>query len=265
VARLVHARSARRGGPLAELLAGSRPDVDEAEALGPGGDRMQRAEGGTLAVHEVGRLGPLAQGALLRALDERSGEEGTADVRLVATTSLDLERLAQAGRFRDELLYRLNVLALAAPTLDERREDLAELARTLLEQVVGPGRPAPRLGAPALEVLRGRSWPGGLAQLRGTLETALRAGPAAAVLGPEPLDAGAATAPSEASPASGDQTLAGAGVSVHLPDRTLRSAEEALIRRVLAETEGNKLRSAEILGIHRTTLYHKLREYGLGP
>ena len=122
VARLVHARSARASGPLVELLAGSRPDVEAAEALGPRGDWLQRAEGGTLVVHEVARLGPLAQLALLRALDAPEGEEGTGDVRIVATTSIDLEGEVRSGRFREELLYRLNVLSLPVPSLSERTE-----------------------------------------------------------------------------------------------------------------------------------------------
>jgi DNA-binding NtrC family response regulator len=261
VARLVHARSARAAGPLVERSAGSRPDVEDAEALAPGGAPLQQAEGGTLVIHEVACLGPLAQQALHRVLDERGGEEGSPDVRLVATTHVDLQEEVRSGRFREELLYRLNVLSLPVPALSERLDDLAELGRACLEQLAGPQGQVPRLGADALEVLRSRAWPGGLAELRRALEAALSVGRAPSVLGPEHLDP-VGRGPSE-EPGAG--TLEGPGLHLHLSERTLRAAEEALIRRVLAETEGNKLRSAEILGIHRTTLYHKLRDYGIAP
>jgi DNA-binding NtrC family response regulator len=210
-------------------------------------------------VHQVARLGPLTQLALARLLQRRGEEAGEADLRVVATTSVDLAPRVQAGRFREDLLYRINVLTLRVPALTERREDLDAIARGLLERVGGGGT---SLAPGALDPLRERSWAGGMHQLRLTLELASRRSPSGVLEG-EGVAAAVGAQESGGGGGADPEGLGGPGALLRLPDRSLRSAEEALIRQVLAETGGNKLRSAEILGIHRTTLYHKLRDFGI--
>ena len=274
VARLVHERSSRSQGPLVEVPCGALEDAREAALLGTGPTGahegtswLARADGGTLLLREVGRLGALGQQALTRALEPPGEEPGAPDARIVATSTLDLDLLVEQGRLREDLLYRLNVLTLRVPGLEERQEDLPDLAAALLETSPtasrgGPWRLDPRAGA----LLSRRAWPGGLIQLQLTLETAARLSPGP-VLGPDALADPRGTPWPPAQPPAGPEAavLAGEGTALSLPDRSLRSAEEALIRLVLVETGGNKLRSAEILGIHRTTLYHKLRDYGIEP
>ncbi len=245
VARLVHARSARATGPLAELRASAASDAQQAGLLADGGAALAR--GGTLIVHEVGAAGPELQHALAGAL------ESGADVRVVATSSTDLSREVQAGRFGEDLLYKLNVLALAVPPFGERRADVSEIAQRAAERLVRAGRPAPTLDRPALAAISQRTWPGGLTELLAAIE-----------LGAPTVEAGSPASIAAESFLSAPPWIAlAAAPAAPSPVRSLRSAEESLIRQVLAETGGNKLRSAEILGIHRTTLYHKLREYGI--
>jgi DNA-binding NtrC family response regulator len=251
VARLVHARSARAAGPLVELRASGASDAQQARLLADGGAALAR--GGTLIVHEVGAAGPELQVALAAALESEAASSSGTDVRVVATSSTDLSREVQAGRFGEDLLYKLNVLALAVPPFAERRADVAEIAQRAAERLTRAGRPAPTLDRPALAALSQRTWPGGLSELIAAIE-----------LGAPTVETGSPASFAAESFLSAPPWIAlAAAPPAPSPVRSLRSAEELLIRQVLAETGGNKLRSAEILGIHRTTLYHKLREYGI--
>jgi len=248
VARLVHARSARSAGPLAELRADVAIDAEQARMLADGGAAIAR--GGTLIVHEVGAAGPELQHALAQALESEAASSSGADVRVVATSSTDLSREVKAGRFSEDLLYKLNVLVLSVPPFGERRADLAEIAQRAAEWLRTSGRPAPALDRAALSAISQRAWPGGLSELIAAIE-----------LGAPAVEAGSPASIAAESFLSAQAVAVGSATPA--PIRSLRSAEESLIRQVLAETGGNKLRSAEILGIHRTTLYHKLREYGI--
>ena len=248
-ARLVHARSARAAAPLAELRAGAEDDAEQARRLVR---LLAQGRAGTLIVYEVGSAGPELQRALVSALERGAAEAAAPDVRLVATTSTDLSREVQAGRFGEDLLYKLNVLALAVPPFSARRGDLAEIAKRALERAARLGRRAPALDREALSAIALRPWPGGLDELIAAVESgSVRAVPA------EPSLSQPGWIALEQAPAL--PATPGAAPSA----RSLRSVEESLIRQVMAETGGNKLRSAEILGIHRTTLYSKLREYGI--
>lgn len=204
-------------------------------------------------MREVARLDAAGQAALAERLEPRA-EAGDGGLRLIATTSRDLAAEVESRRLREDLAYRLNVLTLLVPPLAERREDLPRLAEHLA------GRAARRLGrAPRrLEAALGtdlarRAWPGDLLELALYMTARELLGPASIELPAVP----AAAAPPGPLPALGTPE------SLVVADRSLRAVEEALIRRVLEETGGNKLRAAEILGIHRTTLYHKLAGYGL--
>lgn len=252
VARLVHARSARAEGPLAELRAGAADDIAQARDFAR--SLLPQALGGTLIVHEVGSAGVELQHSLAAALERGEADATAPDVRLVATSSSDLAGEVQAGRFGADLLYKLNVLALAVPPFSARRADLAEIAKRAAQRAKRRGRTAAALDREALAAIALRPWPGGLDELIAAVELGCVRTPGGAEMAlPGPGWIALEQAP--ALPASG--TAATSSV------RSLRSAEESLIRQVLAETGGNKLRSAEILGIHRTTLYSKLREYGI--
>jgi DNA-binding NtrC family response regulator len=241
LARLVHARSARARGP--------RIDLDAAEASAERLDEAFGLDGGSVIVREIALLDEVAQAALAQRLEPRSGA-GADGMRLIATTTRELSAEVESGRMREDLAYRLNVLTLAVPALEERRQDLPRLAERLAARAARAlGRSPARIDASLRDELARRPWPGDLLEL--SLYMTARE-----LSGAEP--AGGPASPPAALPALGTPE------SLVIGDRSLRAVEEALIRRVLEETGGNKLRTAEILGIHRTTLYHKLAHYGLG-
>jgi DNA-binding NtrC family response regulator len=247
LARLVHARSSRSAGPLIELEAAGVPAARW--------DEVCACAGGSLIVREVTGLDAAGQAALLEQLEPRAGPDG-GGLRLIATTCGDLPAEVESGRLREDLAYRLNVLTLALPPLAERREDLGVLAAHLAARAARQlGRAPRRLEAGLLAELARRPWPGDLLEL--SLYMTARE-----LLGPTSLPLPAA--PSGVAEGAPGPSL-GTPESLPVADRSLRALEEALIRRVLEETGGNKLRAAEILGIHRTTLYHKLAAYGLDP
>ncbi len=232
LARLIHWRSSRSGGPLVEVESGAVKDLVP----------LERAEGGTLVLARVERLEDDAQARLAELLAAGGDPGAEPDVRVVATAQSELFDRVERGRFREDLLYRLNVLSLKAPALAERLEDLPALARDLIGELDH--------GPEVLAALARRDWPGNLRELALTLQLA--------DLEPS-LDPQTWTAPPPSRRSTGGESNLAAGAAQ--PGGALRAAEEALIRRVLQETGGNKARCAEILGIHRTTLYHKLKSY----
>lgn len=265
LARFIHDASPRRDGPFVELPCASLPvELLEDELFGhePGAftdarqeraGRFERAHGGTLYLDDVGDLPAPTQAKLLRAIGEkrfeRLGGSRTleVDVRIVASTREDPERLVAQGRLREELFFRLDVVRLRLPPLRERRADVAPLARKFLEEAVARhGLPPKRLLPSAIEALERYDWPGNIRQLRHAME-------AAAVLSAGP-EIGPADLPAEL---AADGT---AMVRAAAADRlTLRELEEAYIAEVLRATRGNKAAAARILGIARKTLHEKLR------
>ena len=243
LARALHRRSSRRDGALVVIRAADQVQGDFARRVFGSGGQLEGAAGGTVVLQAVETLDPASQAALLDWL-----VEPRADVRLVATSSQDLESWVEGGRLRADLFYRLNVLTLWAPPLRERLEDLEAMVRTLVNRLAAElGRRAPDLGPEVLTALSRHPWPGNLRELRAVLEAALWRGGGTLAL--EDLGLAGAPAPnSEALP---------------LGDRSLRGVEERLIRRVLAEVAGNRSQAARVLGINRQTLYNKLRSYGL--
>lgn len=259
VARLLHVRSARAAGPLQEHRA---RDLDSAAALDTA---LAEADGGCLHLLAVHELEPAAQGRLAAHLDGRrptATEEGEArppDVRLIASTELDLAHPEAADALREDLVYRLNVLTLRVPALSERRADVPDLCGHALRSAA-QARSTPPTGfsVEALEALEAHAFPGSLAELRARMELASHLA-AGRDVGPDDLGLGVdvrALAPTQP-PA----TLPSEEV-IPLLDRSLEAVEEALIRRVLQEERGNKSRAARVLGMHRATLYNKLRRYG---
>ncbi len=192
VARAVHDCSHRSGGPFVAVNCGAIPEnLIEAEFFGARKgaytgatqDRegyFQAAKGGTLFLDEIGDLPLAMQAKLLRVIQERrvralgGVQEEAVDVRLVSATHRDLVALVQAGQFRQDLFYRLNVIELRTPSLRERREDLPELARALLQRIcIESGQATPELSTRALDWIKARDLPGNVRELENLLQRAL--------------------------------------------------------------------------------------------
>jgi len=280
VARAIHERSARSHAPFLAACCAARPAAlldaelfgcEPGERKGTSGAReglIAAAEGGSLFLDEVSALAQSLQAKLVRALQERvvrragGSSDRTTDVRVIASTSRDLESEVDAGRFREDLYYRLNVMSVRVPPLRERAEDVSELAQHFLARFAAElGRTLTGFDGAAIERLRAQAWPGNVRELANTIERAalLAKGERVEVedLG---LSDGGRAPPSTLAPALPAARVHAPDV-LPLGDRSLRAVEEALIRRVLQENAGNRKRSAEILGINRTTLYHKLKSF----
>ena len=267
VARLIHDLSVRADRPFVEVNCGGlnatfldselfgheKGAFTDARAAKPG--LFEVADGGTIFLDEIGDLAPELQPKLLKVLESRTfrrvggTRELTVDVRLIAATNRDLKAEVAAGRFREDLYYRLAVLPLRLPALRERApEDIGALAYRLLDDLQrGVGQDPARIGDDALDVLVRHAWPGNVRELRNVLEritilaegaTEIRAHhlPPEMRRGQVPMD------PAE--------------------PLTLEEVERRHILRVLEANDGNRSRSARVLGISRATLYEKLDRYG---
>jgi len=270
LAHAVHDESARRGRPFVIFDCGSvAANLVESELLGHErgaftgaltsyAGAFERADGGTLFLDEVGELPLDLQPRLLRALESRRVRRvgGTVDrpvdVRVIAATNRDLRTDVAAGRFREDLFFRLAVAVVRVPPLRERLEDLPDLAQTLLGDL---GRPDLRVSDSAFAALRKHSWPGNARELKNVLACALAFADAeVGVLQPEHLRPLSSSAP------SGD---AGSLDALPLAGQPLENLERTAIRQTLAHARGNKAHAARSLGIAVSTLYEKLKKYGL--
>jgi DNA-binding NtrC family response regulator len=268
LARFIHARSPRRGGPFTAVNCAALPEsLAESELFGhakgafTGADgarkgRFQAAEGGTLFLDEVGDLSPLLQAKLLRALEEGSvtpvgsDREVMVDVRIVTASHRDLRDLASRGLFREDLYFRVAGLVLEVPPLRERPEDVPLLAaRFLGEAFSRQGWTSPELRPGFLSALIACPWPGNVRQLRWAVErAALLAGPAPP--GPEHLP---------------EEVRAGGTVPSGSLAGTRRDAEGRAIAAALERCGGNVARAARELGLSRSRFYEKLEELRLSP
>jgi DNA-binding NtrC family response regulator len=269
VARAFHAASRRAAGALVEVDVASLPSsLFESEIFGyragafTGADRavegrVARAEGGTLVLDQIEELPVAIQGKLLRLLAERryaplGGPEVEADARFVATASEDLPLRVARGAFRQDLFYRLEVLAFRLPPLRERQADLPAIAAYLLADLGERfGRPGLTLAPAALAWFRDYSWPGNLRELRNVLERSL------VMLGAGPHGPHQPLPPLAPVPPPG---AVGAGES---RPRPLLEVEKEEIRRALAYARGNQRQAAELLGISRKALWEKRKRYGI--
>jgi NtrC-family two-component system response regulator AlgB len=228
---------------------------------------VEEAEGGTLFLDEVGDLSADAQARLLRFLNDRTYErlgearERRADVRIIAATNRPLEDAVKAGRFREDLFFRLNVITLLLPPLRERPEDVLPLAEHYLRFFRRrQGRPNLCFSPRCREALTAHSWPGNLRELRNAVERATILSPLDSL---EPEDMGLPPAPAaNAIGFAGAERGSGSAAPVLGGDVSLDEIEREHIARVVARAPSFEA-AARILGIDTTTLQRKRKRYGL--
>jgi two-component system response regulator HydG len=269
VARAIHDRSERAAGPFVAVnCAALAEGVLESELFGhkrgafTGAIRdraglFEGAAAGTILLDEIGDVSPGVQHRLLRVLQEREITPVGAvrpirvDVRIVAATNRDLRAEMEAGRFRDDLYYRLNVVRIEVPPLRTRREDIPLIAESFFARV---GRRSHAGCSPlAMRLLQAHRWPGNVRQLLAVLESAhIRAGERRIE---------AQHLPEEVRDPAGREGASGERYRKEAP----AEEERAAIATALAETGGARAAAADRLGMSRTTLWRKMKEYGLDP
>jgi DNA-binding NtrC family response regulator len=267
VARLIHERSARADRPFVIFDCGAvAPNLVESELLGHEKGSFtgaltsyqgafERAQGGTLFLDEIGELPLELQPRLLRALENRQirrvggSETRNVDVRVVAATNRDLAEEARAKRFREDLYFRLTGASVRLPSLRSRKEDLPALCESLFADLDAP--PTTRVTPQALQVLSEHDWPGNVRELKNVLSCALCV--------------------------ATDHIIDAEHIQIHrrgrnnadcdhldLAGRSLAELERAAIEQTLQSFGGQKTKAAESLGIALSTLYEKLKRYGMG-
>ena len=265
VARTIHSLSSRSLGPFVAVNCGALPDtLLESELFGykagaftgavrdkPG--RFQLAKGGTLLLDEIGEISPALQIRLLRVLQERiyeplgSTRSETADVRIVVATNKDLAEQVRLGLFREDLYYRVNVIRLELPPLRKRKEDIPLLANQFVARFNRlHDKAVPGIAGEALSLLMAYDWPGNIRELENAIERAF------VLCGDRPIDM-------EHLPPE----LAAKGTAAG-SDADLRSSrdifETQVIMEALERNDGNRLAAARDLGIHKTTLFRRIKK-----
>ncbi|HEX2203364.1 MAG TPA: sigma-54 dependent transcriptional regulator [Longimicrobium sp.] len=292
IARAIHEESPRRNKPFVAVNCSALAEgLLESELFGHArgaftgavADRkglFEDAHTGTIFLDEIGDVSPAMQAKLLRVLQERevvrvgTSRTVTVDVRVVAATHQDLEAMVEDGRFRKDLYFRLKVFQIRVPELRERVEDIPALAAASVarwNERVEPHRRIGGLSDEAVEVMRAYDWPGNVRELMAAVEYACIVCDGKRILachlpeevreGPQPSVAGHGHANGHA---NGDarkaDARAGEGKRYQAPDE---SSEREAIRSALEEANGNRTKAAAALGMGRTTLWQKLKEYGL--
>ena len=269
LARAIHQKSPRAGGPFISVNCGALPDtLLESElfgyekgaftgAMGTKVGRFELADGGTLFLDEIGELSLKSQVDFLRVLETKEFRRlgGTkvikVDARIIAATNRNLEEAVKQGIFREDLYYRLNVIPLRVPPLRDRAEDIPLMVQSFLREFAAKhGRHPQELSREAMRLLRLYAWPGNIRQLRNVMERLIIT--------------------------VRDRVIE----SSHLPDEiqtskehirtamvtlgsTLEDIEREIIRRTLAEVTNHREKAAKILGISLRTLQYKIKEYGI--
>lgn len=272
VADAVHAGSRRAQGPFVKINCAAIPsELIESELFGykrgafTGAvtDRVglfEMARGGTLLLDEIGDMPPHLQAKLLRVLQDRRARPlgGQRDIeldfRLICATNCDLQEAIKAGKFREDLYFRINTISVKLPALRERPEDITLLAEFFRERFSDEYRkPVDSISAEAMHLLLTHPWRGNVRELEHAIERAV------IVAQGRVLEAGHLPETLRAS-VGGDGSVAVAAPRL----QTLAAIEKWAIQRTLEHTRGNKRAAAAILGVYRPTLYNKLRKYGIG-
>jgi two-component system nitrogen regulation response regulator NtrX len=274
VARLIHGASARTRNEFVPVsAAGMTPERMDVELFGQEGEDgrtakvgvFERAHSGTLYLDEVADMPRETQGRILRVLVDQSfrrvgGDSDVhVDVRVVSSTSRDLRQEIAAGRFREDLFHRLNVVPVNVPGLSERREDIPELVEYFIERICeATGMPRRWLADDALATLQVRAWPGNLRQLRNNVERMLILASGAAG---DPITAN--MLPAEAM-VTDQATSLGAERMIALPLREAREVfEREYLNAQMLRFSGNISRTAAFIGMERSALHRKLKSLGL--
>ncbi len=281
LARHIHARSRRARGPFVALNCAALPEtLLESElfghekgafsgAIASRKGKFEQADGGTLLLDEIGEMDPRLQAKLLRVIQEKEvdrlggGAPVKVDVRLLAATNRDLAAEVAKGRFREDLYFRLNVLALHIPPLRTRPADILPLATHFASRYAKANGVKDRRIAPAAAArLQAHPWPGNVRELENAMHRAVLLAEGAEI-GPDAIELvappgrapEAPAAPETAKPAAPQGRVAG------LVGRKVEEVERDLILETLTHCLGNRTRAAEILGISIRTLRNKLQEY----
>ncbi|MEW5807671.1 MAG: sigma-54 dependent transcriptional regulator [Acidobacteriota bacterium] len=271
VARAIHLGSPRREMPFIALNCSAIPEqLIESElfghergsftgAISRAKGKFEIADGGTLFLDEIGEMNLASQVKLLRVLEEKEFmrvggiQNVRVDVRLIAATNADLEKLSKEGRFRKDLLYRLKVITLYVPALRQRVEDIPDLIHIFIEEICRMNNMKPRSITPeAIDVLKSYHWPGNVRELKNILESLIVSTPADVLH----ID---------------DIPLYIRGEKISPPriqslqsGMSLREVERELIQKTLEHVKGNRTRAARMLQIGLRTLQRKIKSYHLG-
>jgi len=281
VARAIHSLSPRATGPFVEVNCAAIPsELIESELFGhmkgsftgafaDRAGKFELADGGTLFLDEVGDMSPSAQAKVLRALQEGmisrvgSGKAVAVDVRVIAATNKNLAQEIEIGRFREDLLYRLNVVPIHIPALRERRGDIPQLIAHFSAELAKSGLPHKEFETGAIERLTAHDWPGNIRELKNAVERLLilAAGPVVTAQDVEKLagkgDAGRGKGAAAA--LGGDATWLRAATF----EEFKQSAERAFLIGKLQEHDWNVSETARTLQMPRSNLYKKIERYGL--
>ncbi len=263
VAQKLHAVSARAAKPFISVNIGGLPEgVFESELFGhvrgaftdaksDRAGRFELADGGTLFLDEIGNIPSSQQAKMLRTVEtgefERVGSSRStrANVRLISATNADLTADVAAGKFRQDLLFRLNTIQLHLPPLRERREDIDLLAQHFLKQHVGRYRKGVTgFDEAALQAMRAHGWPGNVRELDHAIERAVLMAQGKVIR-------------------AGDLALQAGQSAARLEDMSLEEVEALLIKKTLSRCDGNARRAAEELGLSRSAFYRRLEKHGL--
>ena len=273
IANAIHQNSSRRDRPFIKVNCAALPEtLLESELFGhekgaftgaaqKKQGRFQLAHTGSIFLDEIAETAPTTQVKLLRVLQEQEFEPlgGTRpvkiDIRVIAATNRDMAIEIRDGRFREDLFYRLNVVAVTLPPLRDRREDILPLAEHFLGQYTEKNRRLIKRFTPrSVDLLMRHPWPGNVRELENAVERAVILCRGDAIAPDDLPDA----VRSSANGAKEADTALKTGLS-------LKEMEKQMILRTLEETAGNRTHAAEILGISRRTLQNKLKEYGINP
>ncbi len=274
VARLIHGASPRGKGEFVAIsAAGMAPERMDLELFGEEGEGgrprkigvFEHAHGGTLYLDEVAEMPRETQSRILRVLVEQrfrrvgGDQDVQVDVRVISSSSRDLREEISAGRFREDLFHRLNVVPIRVPGLSERRDDVPELIDYFIDRIAGTtGLPRRKLAADALATLQVHSWPGNVRQLRNNVERML------ILASGDPADEiTAEMLPSEVSSAGQAGTI-GPERIIALPLREARELfEREYLNAQILRFGGNISRTAAFIGMERSALHRKLKSLGL--